>query len=128
MKSSLDEPAAPPAGEAGTDSAGIEELFDFDSLLAQLGTEPSPAPEPMFRPLVVEPPVQGPIQAIELTEDADDSFAAMERQLREFEEQRAKDERLAREVEAGRRRLLVMQELEEWLSAIIADRRPRQTA
>lgn len=128
MKSSLEPAAAPPAEEAGQDPVTIEELFDFDSLLAQLGTEPSPAPEKMFRPLVVEPPVQSPIQAIELTEDADDSFAAMERQLREFEEQRAKDERLAREVEAERRRLLVMQELEEWLSAIVADRRPRQTA
>lgn len=127
MKSSL-EPAAPPAEDASTDPVKIEELFDFDSLLAQLGTEPSPAPEKMFRPLVVEPPVQSPIQAIELTEDADDSFAAIERQLREFEAQRAKDEGLAREVEAERRRLLVMQELEEWLSAIVADRRPRQTA
>lgn len=142
MKSSL-EPATPPAEDTGKDPVTIEELFDFDSLLAQLGTEPSAAPEPgvpdariparwggepMFRPLVVEPPVQSPIQAIELTEDADDSFAAIERQLREFEEQRAKDERLAREVEAERRRLLVMQELEEWLSAIVADRRPRQTA
>lgn len=112
---------------AAENPARIEELFDFDSLLAQLGSEPTPAVERAFRPLTIDVPVAAPIQALELSDDADDSFAVMERQLREFEEARARDEQLAREVEAERRRLLVLQELEEWLSAILAGRHARPT-
>ena len=51
----------------------------------------------------------------------------MERQLREREEQRLIEERQAREAEAEqRRRVLVMEELENWLTAIAADRDPDQ--
>ncbi len=59
--------------------------------------------------------------------DDQDSFALMERQLREREEQHLIEERQAREAEAEqRRRLLVMEELENWLTAIAADRDPEQ--
>jgi tetratricopeptide (TPR) repeat protein len=106
---------APPRGE------DLTELFDFDSLLARLGETPTtPLPDP------VPVPISAPIQAIDVADDEDD-LAVMERQLREFEEQRARDEQLAAQVVVERRRLLTLQELERWLAAILADRH-RQAA
>jgi tetratricopeptide (TPR) repeat protein len=101
----------------------IKDLFDFDSLVAQLGPT-SPPPEPVVPHAA---PVPSPIDAVRLRSDDQDSFALMERQLREREEQRLIEERQAREAEAEqRRRLLVMEELESWLMAITADRDPEQ--
>ena len=109
-------PPEPPA-------APIEDLFDFDSLVAQLGPS-TPLPEPVVPHAA---PVPSPIDAVTLRTDDQDSFALMERQLREREEQRLVEERQAREAEAEqRRRLLVMEELESWLTAIAADRDPEQ--
>ena len=101
----------------------IEELFNFDSLLAQLGSA-APAPAPV---VPHEAPVPSVIAAVELAKDDQDSFALMERQLREREEQRLIHERQARDAETEqRRRVLVMEELENWLAAIAADCRPEQ--
>lgn len=116
-----------PAGQASPVSAAgavpIERLFDFDSLVAQLGPA-TQAPAPVVPP---EAPVPSAIDAVELPPDDQDSFALMERQLREHEEQRLSDERQAREAEAEqRRRVLVMEDLENWLAAIAADRGPEQ--
>lgn len=108
-------PASGPAAEPAQ-AARIEELFDFDSLLAQLGPAPSPPP-PMA------PPLPGVIESVQLPQDDSDSFALMERRLREREEQQ---EREAMEAEAERRRRRVMQELESWLSAIEAERAAHQ--
>ena len=105
-------PSTPPANPVR-----IEELFDFDSLVAQLG---SAAPAPA---VPHQAPVPSAIDAVELPEDAQDSLALMERRLREREEQRLVQERQARQAEAERRRVVVMEELEDWLSAIAADRR-----
>lgn len=106
-----------------SNSVLIEELFDFDSLLAQL-CRATPPPEPA---VPHEAPVPSAIDAVELSPDAQDSFALMERQLREREDQRLLEERMAREAEAEqRRRALVMEELENWLTAIAADRGPQQ--
>ena len=96
----------------------IEELFDFDTLLAQLGEAP---PRSLPERVPVTPPETIPIQAIDLADDGDD-LAAMERHLREFEEQRARDERLAVDVIVERRRSLMLQNLEHWLTAIVTDR------
>jgi tetratricopeptide (TPR) repeat protein len=117
------EPAgtAPPA--PAVSGAPIEELFDFDSLLAELGPA-TQAPAPV---VPHHAPVPSAMDAVELRPDDQDSFALMERQLREREEQRLVEERQAREAEAEqRRRVLVMEELENWLAAIAADRGPEQ--
>lgn len=100
-----------------TDGQTVADLFDFDTLLAQLGKTPPSLREPVTAP----PPATSPLQAFDLADDEDD-FAVMERHLREFEDQRARDERLAANVVAERRRLLMLQNLEHWLGAILADK------
>jgi len=102
----------------------IEDLFDFDSLLAQLETARRGAPPPAFVPLKL--PAESPLDTA--TPPSDDSFAVMERQLREREEQRSVDESKARRAEADRRRALVIQELEDWLAAIAHDRHSQPSA
>jgi tetratricopeptide (TPR) repeat protein len=98
----------------------IEELFDFDALMAQLGTGSSTAGE-VFVPL--KKPPESALDAVVLANDDQDAFAVMERQLREREEQRLLDERQTRLAEAERKRLVVLRELEAWLVAIADDRR-----
>jgi tetratricopeptide (TPR) repeat protein len=107
-----------------TAAARIEELFDFDSLMAQLGGGRGAAPE--FVPL--KKPPQSPLDEIALANDNQDAFAAMERQLREREERRLLEERQARQAAAERRRQLALQELENWLAAIAHDRRSQPSA
>jgi tetratricopeptide (TPR) repeat protein len=126
-------PPPPPAPKVETPAAAVEDLFDFDTLLEQLGgrTQPKeemplPAPPAMFTPIPVSP-----IDAVELREDDQDSFSVLERQLRDSEEQRMLEERAAREHlarENERREQLVLQDLEEWLSVIVTDRRDQQSA
>lgn len=98
--------------------AKIEELFNFDSLMAQL--DPGRAAAVDFVPL--KKPPQSALDAIPLQDDDGDALAVMERQLRDREEQRLLEERQARQAEAERKRLLVLEELEDWLSAIAHDR------
>ena len=106
-------PAAPPAPPAL-----IEDLFDFDSLLAQLDTPSAAVPPPVFVP----PPLSAPSPLDTAKPPADDAFAVMERQLREREDQRVMAEKQARHADVERHRALVIQELENWLSAIVQDR------
>jgi tetratricopeptide (TPR) repeat protein len=98
----------------------IEDLFDFDALMAQLDTGRATSGE-VFVPLK-KPPESG-LDAVVLADDDQDAFAVMERQLREREEQRLLDERQVRLEEAERKRQVVLRELEAWLSAITDDRR-----
>jgi tetratricopeptide (TPR) repeat protein len=115
-------PPPPPKVEPTTSS--IEDLFDFDTLLAQLGGRTQPKPE-----IIIPPPlaaVASPIDAVELRDDDPDAMAVLERQLRDADEVRMQEERAAREAE--RRDQLVMQDLEEWLSAIVVDRADQQSA
>ncbi len=112
----IEQEMAPAAEQA--EAARIEALFDFDTLVAQLG---SPSPPPA---LPTVPPAPGIVASVELPQDDRDSFALMERQLREREEQQ---ERAAMAAEAERRRLAVMRELETWLSAIQGDRAAHQS-
>ena len=111
----------PPQAAAGPAApARIEELFDFDSLLAQLDAGRGAAPETAFVPL--KKPPESALDSIALKSSDQDAFAVMERQLREREEQRLLEDRQARHAEVERKRLLVLQELEDWLSAIAHDR------
>jgi tetratricopeptide (TPR) repeat protein len=114
-------PAAPAAGEP---AAPVEALFDFDSLLAQLG-QPAPAVDPPLLPPLDAPPMAA-VETLELPPDHQDALAVVEQQLREREAQRAIEESRARAAEAERERLLL--ELEDWLSAITTDRTPHQSA
>jgi tetratricopeptide (TPR) repeat protein len=103
--------------------APLGDLFDFDSLLAQLDSTRAIDRPPAFVPLKLAPSV---LDAVEPSND--DAFAEMERQLREKEEARLVEERQARQADAERRRLLVLQELEEWLAAIATARRAQPSA
>lgn len=104
----------------------VEELFDFDSLLKQLGeTAPLAVPAPASPPPVIAP---SPIQGVNLEAQAADDFAAVERDLRERAEQRATEERAARIQLVARRRAAVVTELESWLAAVIADRQSQGLA
>ncbi len=96
------EPAAGTPSAPAQPPVAIEDIFDFDSLVAQLGSA-SPPPEPIVPHAA---PVPSVVDAVELRTDDQDSFALMERQLREREEQRLVEERQAREAEAEERRLL----------------------
>ena len=112
------EPQSPPSSPVVKAPPPVEDLFDFDSLLAQLDFSRTGAPPPAFVPLKL--PAQSPLDTA--VPSSDDAFAVMERQLREREEQRLLDEKQARQAEAERRRALIVQELEDWLSAIVRDR------
>ena len=102
----------------------VEDLFDFDSLLAQLDFSRTGAPPPAFVPLKL--PAPGPLDTA--VPSSDDSFAVMERRLREREEQRLLEEKQARQAEAERHRAVIVQELEDWLAAIVHDRRSQPSA
>ena len=115
------EPKPPPAPPDAKAAPPIEDLFDFDSLLAQLDFSRTGAPPPAYVPLKL--PAQSPLDTA--VPPSDDAFAVMERQLREREEQRLLDEKQARQADAERRRALIVQELEDWLSAIVHDRQNR---
>lgn len=114
-----------PKAGAPPPPARLEELFDFDTLLAQLDGGRDAAPE-MFVPLK-KPPASA-LDSIALEGSDQDAFGVMERQLRKREEQRLLEERLTRHAEGERQRLLVLQELEDWLSAITQDRRSHPSA
>lgn len=104
----------------------VEELFDFDSLLQQLG-EASPHVEPAH----TAPPAAVAASAIELVDlsaQPPDSFADVERELRERAEQRAAGEREARAQWLLRRDRAIAAELDDWLSAITIDRRTQNPA
>ena len=117
------QPATPAPSAPAPTAVPIEDIFNFDTLLAQLG----PAATPPEAVVPRDAPVPSAIDAVELSRDDQDAFALMERQLREREEQRLIEERQAREAEADeRRRVLVMTELENWLIAIAADRDSHQ--
>ena len=122
-------PPPPAAPQPDTPPSAIEDLFDFDTLLQQLGGRTQPAPasssetEPPPAPVVIAPSA---IEAVELHEDDSDPFAFLERQLRESEEQRPYEPLAASVDDEGERRVLA--DLEDWLSAIVADRDHRLSA
>jgi len=98
----------------------VEDRFDFDSLLRQIGdTQPISRPARSHPPAAAAPSV---IETVNLDLHAEDPLAGVERDLRERAEQRAADEKTARTQLAARRQLAVVAELEDWLAAIETDR------
>ena len=97
-------PAAPPS-TPDVPAVAVEELFDFDKLLAELGepvvAEPATNPTPQFAqaPLSV-PELMRPTDGADLQADDPDEFAAMERDLRALDEQRAREEEAERQLRA----------------------------
>lgn len=96
----------------------VDEPFDFDTLLRQLG-DTSPIPEPARTAPVVAP---SPVQSADLAAQPPDAFAVVERELRERAEQRSAAGKEARRQLQKRRDLAVLAELERWLSALAAGR------
>ena len=104
----------------------VEELFDFDSLLRQLGeTAPLGEPAPPAPPPVI---AASAINTVNLNLHPQDSFADVERDLRERAEQRAADDKAAHMLLAARRQSAIVAELEDWLAAIVVDRRTHDHA
>ena len=108
----------------------VEELFDFDSLLMQLDETASAAEG---RHGEISPKLAGipgasvsgpsPIDAVDLSLHQNDALAGVERDLRERAEQRAADDKAARAQLAAHRHTVIVAELEDWLAAIVVDRR-----
>ena len=95
--------ATPPRPPAPIAPAAVAELFDFDTLLEQLGGASTPPEPPAANPAGVAVP--SVLQSVVLEPDASDPFSRLEQQLRESESQK-----------------MVLNELEAWLASIIADR------
>lgn len=119
----------PPAAKVEATPTAIEDLFDFDTLLEQLGgrTQPkaeSKAPAPAA-PVIAAPSV---IEAVELREDPGDPFSVLERQLRDTGGQRPYEAIDVQADEERAREDRLLGELEAWLSAIVADRDHRRSA
>jgi tetratricopeptide (TPR) repeat protein len=133
IESVVSPPPAPPKPQ--TTAAAIEDLFDFDTLLTQLGgrTQPKPEPPP---PAAIVKPAPSALDLLKLPADDTDPLSVLERQLRENEEllapRRAETVLLERELPAflgpGRpleeelRERAALVELEGWLAAILIDR------
>lgn len=116
--------SAVPASDAPTPGK-VEELFDFDSLLMQLGETAASLPTLPGPPPVV---VASPIEAVNLAAHPADSFAQVERELRGRAEQRAAEDKTARIDLGNRRQSAILADLEDWLSAIAVDRRAHESA
>ena len=114
----LESLVSPPAPSPPS-TISVEELFDFDTLLAQLGESTKPKPELHHPPAsIVGTP--GAIESVELPADEADPFSVLERLLREKELQGAPLTAAPSPEELHQRRVLA--DLENWLAAIIADR------
>jgi tetratricopeptide (TPR) repeat protein len=138
-------PPPPAPAKAATTPTAIEDLFDFDTLLEQLGGRTQPKAE-WTPPAVSLTPAPSALDAVELREDDADPFSLLERQLRESEEQRpyeaasvigeasinprTEEDRIAaeREYEEREQDQRLMADLEAWLSAIVTDRDQRPSA
>ena len=118
----------------------VDELFDFDSLLMQLGEtaaslsasaaegrygETSPKLASLDAASVGGP---SPIDSVDLSLHQDDSFADVERGLRDRADRRAAEEKTARIDLGNRRQSAILADLEDWLSAIAVDRRAHEPA
>jgi tetratricopeptide (TPR) repeat protein len=114
----------PPKATAETAPISIEELFDFDTLLEQLGAgaAPKPASAP---PIEAASPVPSVLDKVQLPVHDSDPFALLERHLRESEEQRAAEAAAA--FAARQRDEKTIAELEGWLAMIVMDRGQQAT-
>ena len=111
----------PPPVKADAPAVSIEDLFDFDTLLEQLGGRTQPKPD-IPTPVDLGALVPSTLDKVVLPADDGDPFAMLERHLRDIEEQRApEDPAIARE-----RRVIA--DLEDWLAAIVMDRNDQASA
>jgi tetratricopeptide (TPR) repeat protein len=118
------EPPPPPPEPMTVQS--VEELFDFDRLLEQLGERVAQVPQ---APQVLQVEPAEPEEPGEPAEPAEPAQPAapvdlrdLEAALREREVDRAAEERTRRRELMGRRRAAALHRLEAWLRAIEADR------
>jgi tetratricopeptide (TPR) repeat protein len=113
----------PPRAHVDPTPSAIEDLFDFDTLLEQLGKPAAPTTvAPAVAGVPAAPPSPSVLDAVELHDDAGDPFSVLERQLREAEERPpAADAATAVDAEYEREQR-VMADLEDWLLAIVTDR------
>ena len=110
---------SPPPEKVEATPTSIEELFDFDTLVAQLGGHAQRNPD-ITEPLVPLTPFVNPLADVELPADDRDPFALLEKQLRESEEpQRREDPEVLEQLQRDQQ---VMADLEGWLAAIVNDR------
>jgi tetratricopeptide (TPR) repeat protein len=135
IESVVSPPSQSPKQE--TTAAAIEDLFDFDALLSQLGGRTQPKADAP-KPAVVLKPSPSPLDLLKLPVDDSDPLSVLERQLRENEELMAprRAETVPPETplpvflapEAELRERAILGELEGWLAAIIRDRNDRLSA
>jgi tetratricopeptide (TPR) repeat protein len=113
----------PPASNDEPSRVAIEDLFDFDSLLEQLGGRTQPKPE---FPSPADPVAATPsiLEKVELTADATDPFSELEQMLRQTEQRVYVAAPSPDDLHDQR----VLAELEGWLVAIVTDRRDRLSA
>ena len=135
----------PPLPQQEAIPSAIEDLFDFDTLLSQLGGRTQAKPEPP-KPTAVVRPSPSPLDLLKLPADDSDPLSVLERQLRENEELTAprraettpsetelpaflasEAEVLAVLTEELRERAFLA-ELEGWLAAIVSERNNRLSA
>ena len=122
----LSQVVAPAAVLAPPTPVKVEDLFDFDSLLRQLGdTAPIAQPVRAETPVAAVPSV---IQTVNLDLHPKDAFSDVERDLRQRAEQHAADEKAARIQLLARRQSAVVADLEDWLARIVTDRRAQDLA
>lgn len=113
----------PPPIKTEPSPVAIEDLFDFDTLLEQLGGRTQPKPD---FPSPIEPVIATPsiVERVELVTDPADPFLKLEQQLRETEHRvyvaGPSDEELHEQ--------RVLDELEGWLTAIVSNRDARLSA
>jgi tetratricopeptide (TPR) repeat protein len=132
-------PPPPPPARNDPPPVAVEDLFDFDTLLAQLGGRTQPKPEPVRppQPVAAKPSM---LDVLQLKADDSDPFSVLERQLRENEEKTDYQELPAflaakpaavttpappvpaGPTEEALREQRVLAELEGWLAAIVSDR------
>lgn len=116
----------PPPAPVETAPVTIEDLFDFDTLLAQLGGRTQPKPEIPTPVSLTLPSAASAFDEVEPPADAGDPFAVLERQLRESEQVHLQQEpQVTEQLQRDER---VIAELEGWLAAILTDRNDRATA
>jgi tetratricopeptide (TPR) repeat protein len=110
---------APPPGPARPAPTAVEDLFDFDTLLEQLGGRSQPKPEISAAPMPLTH-IVSPLADVTLPANDTDPLALLERQLRESDDQRPPED--PQTLEQRQRDQRVMAALEEWLAAIVSDR------
>ena len=115
----------PPAPvKADAPAVSIEDLFDFDTLLDQLGGRTQPKPD-IPTPIDLAALVPSTLDQVTLPADDTDPFALLERQLRDSEGQRGPEDP---GLVAAKQERRVIAELEDWLAAIVMDRNNRASA